>query len=83
MVWLTDFEVFCAQLAPNVTDEQKLQMAQVRMSPEVNACRQSVAAKMQLVSKAEWIQTWPRVRAILIAIDGKSLGVMVMDDTLR
>ena len=70
-IWLTDFDVFCTQLAPNVTDDQKLQMAQVRFSPEVDACRQSVAAKMQLVFRAEWLQTWPRVRAMLIAISGE------------
>lgn len=73
-IWLTDFDVFCAQLAPNITDDQKLQMAQVRLSPEVDGCRQSVAAKMQLVFRAEWIQTWPRVRAILIAVSGKYGG---------
>lgn len=71
-VWLADFDAFCAQAAPDSTDDQKLQMALMRLSPEVKGCCKSVAGKVELVTKAEWVQTWPRLKDTLIAISGKS-----------
>ena len=69
-IWLSDFDVFCELFAPNAADDQKLQIAQARLSTEIRQCYYAVAAKVQQMLGHPWPRTWPKLKSILISISG-------------